>query len=178
MQEQWATIEGFNGNYTVSNFGRVKSMSRRVDNHTGGYVTQERILQGTKRLGYTIVMFGKNRKGIPVHRLVAKAFIPNPANKPEVNHIDNQRSNNRVENLEWCTHHENVLHAVRQGRIYVFKYKHGEENLMAKLTCHAVVEMRELSRLTGMAYRKIAYIFGVTTMTAYRAISGKGWKTA
>ncbi|WNO24238.1 endonuclease [Enterococcus phage SSMH01] len=109
MIEEWKDIKGYEGLYQVSNFGRVKSK------HRGS----ERILKaGTTRLGYLNVCLCKNNqiKNFKVHRLVAKAFILNPDNKPEVNHIDEDKTNNIVSNLEWCTRKENINHGTRTER--------------------------------------------------------------
>lgn len=103
MMEEWRDIEGFDG-YQVSNIGRVKTLNY---NRTG----EERILQtvegGKKYLVLTLCKDGKkyNRK---VHRLVAEAFIPNPDNKPQIDHINTDRTDNRVENLRWVTPKENI----------------------------------------------------------------------
>lgn len=110
--EIWCAIDNC---YAVSNKGRVKSLVRDVFNHTGIIHKPERILKlQTDHKGYARVSLGK-RKALAVHRLVAKAFIQNPQNKPQVNHIDGNKLNNCVENLEWCNNRENQLHAVRTG---------------------------------------------------------------
>lgn len=103
MNEEWKIINEF-PNYAVSNTGEVKNIN------TG------RVLKpGTLRYGYKLVWLYVDRKryGRQIHRLVAKAFVPNPENKPEVNHINGITNDNRAENLEWCTHSENNLHAFR-----------------------------------------------------------------
>lgn len=103
--ETWKDVEGYEGLYQVSDEGRVKSLKKRFGRQEG-----ERIMKpsmewcGYMRLGLT--KDGKARI-FAVHRLVAKAFIPNPENKPVINHIDGNRANNRVENLEWATYKEN-----------------------------------------------------------------------
>jgi len=73
--------------------------------------------QAKNKKGYPIVYLRKNGKShvLTVHRLVATAFIPNPDNKPQVNHIDGNKTNNYVDNLEWCTNSENMDHAIRMG---------------------------------------------------------------
>ena len=101
MEEVWKDVAGYEGLYQVSNMGRVKSF---VKNKAG------RILKGGGNMdGYKIVFFGsgKDKKGFLVSRLVAQAFIPNPENKPCVDHINTVRDDNRVENLRWVTKKEN-----------------------------------------------------------------------
>lgn len=96
--EQWLPIEGYEELYQISNFGRVKSLNY---NHT----KQERILKpSTNQYGYQQVHLCKDgkQKMLSVHRLVANAFIPNFNNLPQVNHIDEVKTNNHVSNLEWC----------------------------------------------------------------------------
>jgi len=110
--EEWKDIEGYEGLYQVSNYGRVKSLQREIAYKDGRKKTiQEKILHTfISNLGYYHVMLSKN--GVPkrykVHRLVAKAFIPNPNNLPIINHKDENPKNNFVENLEWCTQKYNV----------------------------------------------------------------------
>lgn len=108
--EVWKDIEGYEGRYQVSNMGRVKSLTRKVWNYT----KPGRVLKpGAKRNGYLHVALSngdKIEKHAHVHRLVAKAFIPNPDNLPEVNHKNLNKSDNRVENLEWCTSRYNKAH--------------------------------------------------------------------
>lgn len=105
MMEIWKDVKNFSGLYKISNLGRVYS------------VKSKRIMQNrpNKIRGYVLVSisFDGIVKKIPVHRLVAEAFIPNPEKKPEVNHIDGNKANNNVENLEWATKSENILHSKR-----------------------------------------------------------------
>lgn len=98
--EEWRDIKGYEGKYQVSNLGRVKSLNYR------GNTNKEHILKPKKvRNGYNQVQLYKNGIGIfySIHRLVAEIFIPNPNNYPQVNHKDENKINNKVENLEWCT---------------------------------------------------------------------------
>lgn len=120
--EQWRDIEGYEGLYQVSNEGRVKSLQREITYKDGRKKTlPEKILHNfLSDLGYYHVGLSKN--GIPkrykVHRLVAKAFIPNPDNLPVINHRDENPRNNVVENLEWCTQGYNIRYGtmIERGR--------------------------------------------------------------
>jgi hypothetical protein len=110
-EEIWKDIEGYEGLYQISNLGRVKSLPRIVSNHLGSHTSKERILKLQYRKDkYINVHLLKDRieKIYFVHRLVAKAFIPNPDCLPDINHKDENPSNNRVENLEWCTEEYNM----------------------------------------------------------------------
>lgn len=106
--EVWKDAVGFERAYQVSNLGRVKSKIRKG-------VIKEKFLNPYKNnMGYECVdLWDNNHKKKLVHRLVAEAFIPNPDCKPFINHIDGDKTNNKVENLEWCTHSENILHSFR-----------------------------------------------------------------
>lgn len=99
MNEIWKDIVGYEGLYQVSNLGNVKSLNYRG---TG----KEKVISLTNKAGYYLVSL--KRTLYRVHRLVALAFIPNPENKPFVDHINGIRSDNRVENLRWCTNKENI----------------------------------------------------------------------
>lgn len=113
MKEVWKDIEGYKG-YQVSNLGQVRSVDRIViksNGHVNHY--KGRILKQLKNsMGYYRVAIKKDTKNIRlfVHRLVAEAFIPNYNNMPQVNHIDNIHTNNKVDNLEWCNQNYNMKH--------------------------------------------------------------------
>lgn len=103
LKAEWKLIEGFDGVYSVSNYGEVRN------NKTGKLMKPRK-----NETGYLRINLTKNGKPkcMRVHRLVAQAFIPNPENKPEVNHIDFNRENNCVSNLEWVTNQENTQYSV------------------------------------------------------------------
>lgn len=112
-EEIWKDIEGYEGLYQISNFGRVKSFPRL------GARLKEHILKVTNNNGYMRLSLAKNktRKYFYIHVLVAKAFIPNPNKYPEVNHIDENKSNNHVDNLEWCNKSYNANYGNRNKLI-------------------------------------------------------------
>lgn len=115
MLEEWRDIEDYEGLYQVSNFGRIKRM--RFINNMYNF-PQERIMKKSlKTNGYEIVRLSKRgvKTTFMVHRLVAKAFIDNPSDYLEINHIDGNKTNNSVENLEWCSRSQNELHAWKNG---------------------------------------------------------------
>lgn len=101
MQEIWEPIRGYEGLYEVSNFGNVKSLPRKGTRTNNEYLLKK----CTYKTGYEYVLLSNNnkKKKHKIHRLVADAFIPNPNNYPCVNHIDENKQNNNVQNLEWCT---------------------------------------------------------------------------
>ena len=114
IDEKWVPILNWENFYAVSNLSKVKSIERYVNSpHGGKKIVRERILkQIVDKLGYCRVGFhieGRIKLCV-VHRLVAIAFIPNLENKPQINHKDGNPSNNRIENLEWCTAKENIKH--------------------------------------------------------------------
>lgn len=114
-EEIWKDIEGYEGLYQVSNLGRVKSLAR-VD--AIGHFRKEKILSTYCVRGYLLVTLCKNKKQTHffVHRLVATAFIPNPDNLPVINHKSENKNENNIENLEWCTHNYNCNYGTRNKR--------------------------------------------------------------
>lgn len=110
MSEIWKDIKGFEGIYQVSNTGKVRSFPRKVWNYT----KPGRILKphdnGHSYLNVRLVKEGYEQKHAYIHRLVAEAFIPNPENKEQINHLDFDKSNNHVDNLKWATRTENIRH--------------------------------------------------------------------
>ena len=119
MEEIWKDVAGYEGKYQVSNLGRVKSLSRTINHSDGKNITRHgKILTPFKNAkGYCLVdLRNKARHTVQVHRLVAQAFIPNPENLPQVNHKNENKTDNYVENLEWCTAKYNSNYGTRNIR--------------------------------------------------------------
>lgn len=129
MIEIWKEIKGFEKLYEVSTFGRIKRLPKKVHNNglknkNKYFISKEKIIKTSNiSKGYKGVTLTKDKKRYPkkVHRLVAEAFIPNPENKSQVNHKDGNKANNKIDNLEWCTNKENVIHAYKLGLNSILK---------------------------------------------------------
>ena len=140
-KEIWKDVIGYEGLYVVSNLGRVKSL---VGWNGHKYIKREKILKKSihnvenYKTYKVFLVKNKKRKEYRVHRLVSFSFIPNPNNKPQINHKDSNPMNNHVENLEWCTSQENIVHSYKYGYRKSFKIskeKLIELNFYKKLNC-------------------------------------------
>lgn len=180
MVEIWKDVKGFGGLYQVSNFGNVKSLSKEVINSTlnnSKRIVTEKILKQRcrkdKKSNYYSVQLCKNgiKKPFQTHRLVALHFILNTDNKPCVNHLNGNKQDNRVDNLEWCTYSENQNHAINTG---LFKDKY-ENNPMAKLSNIQVLEIKQMLKV-GCKQRDIAKKFNVHFGTISDIKNNKTWK--
>jgi predicted XRE-type DNA-binding protein len=169
--EEWRDVVGYEGYYMVSNIGNVKSIDRLItfvrNNKEQTSLKQGKPLNPVPdpKNGYPTVCLAKehNNRATFVHVIVAKAFVPNPYNKPFVNHIDGVKANNRVENLEWVTAKENTEHAFRIGLI-----KSGEEANHAKITDVQVDEIRQLLKQNEYSQEQIGAMYGVHQGTISR----------
>ena len=131
--EIWHPCAGFETHYEVSNLGNVRSVERMVYHYCGGSKINHSTLlkSGKSKSGYLTVSFCIDglKSNHSVHRLVARAFISNESNKPQVNHKDGNKHNNNVNNLEWVTRSENGLHAYR-----ILKVNSRKKELSAQVT--------------------------------------------
>ena len=173
MKEIWKSIEGYEGCYEVSNLGRAKSLERKVKHSNGNtQKLKERILKPrSDKDGYLYVNLCKKGKvkSRRVHRLVAHAFIPNPENKPCVNHKNGVKYDNRVENLEWMTNKENSIHASKNDLM-----PKGYRNGNSKLTDAKVRKIKHGHK--GLLQREVAVIYEVSQELISRIRLGKTWK--
>ena len=131
-QEIWKDIEGYEGKYQVSNYGRVKSLGRFIDKkgQSQAYL-HERILSTKIHKGYkTVCLYSNNKqKTFSVHRLIANTFIPNPNNFPHIDHINTIRADNRIENLRWVNRSMNMMNEIthkKRSEYWKEKTKKGE----------------------------------------------------
>lgn len=167
---RWAYINGFEGLYIVSDQGQVMSLPR---SGSGGR-EYEKILSGGICSGYlalTLCNKGKSKR-VQIHRMVAEAFLPNIEGKLQVNHINGVKTDNRLENLEWVTPSENILHGLSLGIMNTAK---GEQKKNSKFKNSEVSEIKIMLR-EGVLGTVIANKFGVHKSIIYSIKSGKTWK--
>jgi hypothetical protein len=177
--EIWKDIKGYENKYQVSNIGRVKSLSRIVEIRNNILGNKKEIfLKPTKnRKGYLNVKLCKKidgtntEKSVIIHRLVANEFLENPFNKPQVNHKNGIKDDNFVDNLEWNTGSENVIHALKTNLKIPQK---GSEHGMSKLTEKQVLEIREIGRTKTL--KEVAKIYNVDMSLISLILSKKAWK--
>jgi hypothetical protein len=187
MIEVWRLIAA-HPDYEVSNLGRVRRATDAiVSMPNGGTAIRARAGQLLKignfipnrhgSLPYLRVSLQVRgiAKSLRVHRLVAEAFIPNPDNKPVVNHINCDVSDARAENLEWCTHKENCCHAILNGRQATPNPKFGVNHRSAKLNDDAVKRLRKMSA-GGMSNAEVAKVFGINRSEVSRVRNRLSWK--
>lgn len=158
MKERWKDVSGYEGGYMISNLGRVKSLPNV--SRSG-----ERVMNPTvSKTGYTQAHLSKCGKAskLLVHRLVADSFITKVDGKHDVNHIDCNRLNNCVTNLEWCTRRENTQHGMKYGNI---RHKLTQDDVNCIRYLHGCFSMLEL-----------AVIYNLTTSTVHGIINNVKWR--
>lgn len=161
MDKRVVYIEGYGNKYTIDTTGEIISyckknpIIRKPHINTSGY------------LHVRLIANGKDIS-VSIHVLIAKAFIPNPENLATVNHIDGNKLNNCIENLEWCSHSDNQKHAYKTG---LRLPKKGADNFKAKLSECKVLAIRK----SEVKVSKLAEIFNVSESSIYRIKQNKGW---
>ena len=174
----WRPVEGYEGIYEVSSAGEVKSLPRlKYCGHKGSppQKVEGRILKVSEdRLGYSRVKLSKNgtSKLKYLHRIIASAFIENITEKTEVNHIDGDKSNNMLNNLEWVNRSENMKHNFSIG---ISNGHRGEDNNKAKLSWDSVKQIRKLY-FDGVSQKELSKKFEVTTANISCIVNHKTWK--
>lgn len=179
--EIWKDIKGYEGLYQISNLGNVKSLDKIINCRGDGQrLLKGKILSTRKNHDYIHVDLTneKLKKTYKVHRLVGIAFIDNPNNKPEINHKDGNKSNNNVNNLEWCTRIENIEHSINTGlkKIAVGWYhtKESKENkIHAKLNYEIANKIR--LNLENKSRKELAYEYNVCRQVIDSVINNKSW---
>ena len=158
--EEWKDIIGYEGIYKISNLGRVKRIH-------GGY--RKVLKKSLFKSGYVRVCLTVNakEKTFRVHRLVAQTFIPNPFNKPYINHIDNNIENNHISNLEWCTSKENKKHCVMQNR-----QAYGVKNGNSKFKEEDIIKIRSCN----LSVKEIMKIYKMSETNVRDILNRKIWK--
>lgn len=176
MYEFWKDLVGYEGLYQVSTLGNIRSIDRiekcgSFFRHRKGKVLKQVINRG----GYCQVTLTKDGKGCSkeVHRLIAKTFIENEYNLPEVNHIDCDKTNNSVDNLEWVSREDNTKHAMEHDL-----KPHGDKHKSSKLKQSQVDWIREHYDSNDERYNTEAMtkLFGVSRSTIRRVVLNESWK--
>ena len=172
-RENWKIVEEF-PNYLISNHRNVKTL-KTLEDRTAHINS-----------GYELIIFnnGEKRYSRLIHRLVAIAFIPNPENKPCVNHLNGIKTDNRVENLEWVTYKENIEHAIKTGLVDYSKRKNPQHKLypkdgdhkLTKSTKEEVIEMRRMYDTGDYVLRELSEKFEISISVVWKIINRKTWK--
>lgn len=158
-KEIFKPLDNIDSKYYITSLGRVFSSHNKIF-----------LKQRIHWKGYLYISLGtrKNRKSYRVHRLVAEYFLQNPENKPQVNHINSNKSDNRVENLEWSTAKENMQHSYKNNRNKI----EGEGHHLAKLKEDDVIFIRK----SNLKKSVLAKMFNITRSTLGSVVNGKTWK--
>ena len=171
-EEVWKDIEGYEGMYQVSNKGNVKSLSRNVLRNNGKmqFINEKILKPQDSGHGYNRVNLYKNKKPrlITVHSLVLETFTNKREKDMVINHIDGDKKNNTLKNLEWCTSKENTMHGFETGLM-----KKGERHSQAKLKDVQILDIKRIYSEGESSQRYLARKFNVTQATIWRIVNNK-----
>lgn len=174
LNEEWRDCAGYEGFYQVSNLGRVRSCDR-VGNHAvyGSMVLRGKILKPATKTGYSTLVFSvlNSQCTVYVHALVAQAFIGDRPEFFQINHIDGNKQNNSLVNLEYCTPKENTRHAFALG---LCRTARGEDCAKAKLKAFDIPVIRNRLAI-GHLQKDIAFDYGVSHQVIHSIKVGKSW---
>lgn len=174
MEEIWKDIDELHGHYQISNMGNTRRKERLRKGNAPYYIPAKTAKQQNNGHGYLqlYVCVDRIRNMYYVHRLVAKYFLERVEGKNLINHKDSNRSNNNVNNLEWCTYSENALHASKFGNA-----KKGELSHFSKLNTQKVLALRRLYKINPLFNKlKIAQKIGVSDSVIHAVIKRRTWK--
>ena len=188
--EVWVDVFGYEGYYQVSNFGRIKSLERKVErwyNNKMSLVTKKEVIKQIHcdSKGYPTVQLTKDKLvTLRVHRIVAEHFLPKPSEdlieackrhgKVFVNHKDGDKMNAKAINLEWCNQTYNCSVAITESTVAKLS---GENNAHAKLNANTVLQIVEQYKTRGVSQQALADKFGVKQITISNILTGYSWST-
>lgn len=179
--EEWKWIAGYEGRYEVSNQGRVRSFCRVNGTRYSDRKEPQVLRRYLGKNGYLYISLtdlGHKHKHcqLLLHRVMSLAFIPNPENKPYINHIDGNRANCALSNFEWVTQSENILHGISIGRLTVAKNPaRGEQAHKSNLTDLDVRAIRKRHAQGGLSYSQLGREYGVADITIKRIVKRRNW---
>ena len=180
MTEQWKEIDRF-PDYMVSDKGRIWTKTRIIKRPSGNYLRKGSFMKGRDDThGYLTVNIRNEKqiKNLKIHRIVAKAFLDNPLDKKEVNHINGVKTDNQSFNLEWVTSKENKTHAWELG-LYTKQDRSklsGEGNPTSKFTEEQVKEIRKIYSQGGISQKALGKIYGTSQAQIFYIVNRITWK--
>lgn len=177
LADRFYPVLGYEGLYEISIDGRVRSLPRRVRSRGGTRIFPSRLRVVQIVNGYPAFNARKDGRSryVSIHRALALLFLPNPEGKPDINHIDGNKTNFDLANLEWCTHAENMRHAFDTGLVATPTSGPGNKSPAARLSWDDVREIRTLAA-NGEPRSAIAAKFGVCKSNINQIIRGETWR--